>query len=127
MALIHDVGRALVPLVAKALRPSCASSYDSQNRRHAEKCVKLEPSFVKGNDIQVSSSGKMSSSKTLSRTTTLLPGYHRVANAQFELEQLDAAIATIRTGLQKDTKSKDLTNLLRKIKVYLTAFRSRAT
>mmetsp|Transcript_49323 Transcript_49323/g.139644 ORF Transcript_49323/g.139644 Transcript_49323/m.139644 type:complete len:255 (-) Transcript_49323:360-1124(-) len=56
----------------------------------AEQCVKLEPSFVKG--------------------------YHRVANAQFEMGQMDAAIATIKTGLQKDTGSKDLTNLLRKIR-----------
>lgn len=56
----------------------------------AEKCIALDPSFVKG--------------------------YYRLANAQFELEKYDEAIATIRSGLQKDPTMSELTKLLRKIK-----------
>eukprot|EP00622_Pseudochattonella_farcimen_P002204 FR737090.1.p1 GENE.FR737090.1~~FR737090.1.p1 ORF type:complete len:213 (+),score=35.36 FR737090.1:71-640(+) len=52
--------------------------------------MKLEPGFVKG--------------------------YHRVANAQIELGEMDEAIKTIRLGLQKDPESKELSLLLRKIK-----------
>jgi hypothetical protein len=56
-----------------------------------EKCVALEPSFVKG--------------------------YHRKANAEFLLGELEAAEATIRAGLKKDPNMTELKRLLQKVGV----------
>jgi chaperonin cofactor prefoldin len=43
-------------------------------------------------------------------------GYHRKANAEFLLGELDAATASIREGLKRDPSMADLGKLLRKIK-----------
>lgn len=56
----------------------------------AEQCIRLEPGFIKG--------------------------FHRLANAQCELGQLDEAVATIRRGMQKESSNSELLRLLRKIK-----------
>jgi len=55
-----------------------------------EMCMKLDPSFVKG--------------------------YHRKANAEFLMGELDLAEVTIREGLKKDAAFSELTKLRRKIK-----------
>jgi len=70
----------------------------AEAKADAEQCVKLEPSFVKG--------------------------YHRLANAQFELGELDAAASTVREGLKKDPNMPDLSRLLRKIKAKKAAISS---
>ena len=55
----------------------------------AKECIRLDPSFVKG--------------------------YYRLASAQMELKELDAAMATIRQGLTVDPKNPQLTKQMRNV------------
>lgn len=65
------------------------SGHLNEAKSDGEKCVALEPSFVKG--------------------------YHRQANAEFLLGELEAAEATIRAGLKKDPNMTELKRLLQKV------------
>jgi tetratricopeptide (TPR) repeat protein len=65
------------------------SGHLGEAKADGEKCVALEPAFVKG--------------------------YHRKANAEFLLGELEAAEATIRAGLKRDPTMAELKRLLQKV------------